>query len=463
MPERESRLTPLSAISPIDGRYREKVKELAPFFSETGLIRTRVEIEARYLVALSDIGVVRPLTSKERKKLESLGPQMSTKDAQRVKEIEDETRHDVKAMERVFREKVAGTSLEDITEMIHFGLTSEDVNNLSYRLMLDRANKQVMQPTLNKIADTLADRAEEYAGITMLGRTHGQAAIPTTVGKEFVNTGMRLRRQINEIEGEQLTGKLNGAIGNFNAHHLSRPDVDWIAFSAAFVSSLGLEPNLYSTQINPYDDVIALFQAYQRVNNIFIDFDQDMWRYISDDWFVQEARKGEVGSSTMPQKVNPIDFENSEGNLGLANAMIEFFTRKLSVSRLQRDLSDSTVIRNFGTVFAYQLLAYKNTLLGLSKVKPNEEQIERALNHNWAILTEGVQTFLRTAGVENAYDLIKGLSRGQRIGPKEWKLWVNGLPVSEDVKKTLLSLKPLNYLGLVHELTEMGVDEIRNQ
>ncbi|MBP6883462.1 adenylosuccinate lyase [Candidatus Woesebacteria bacterium] len=463
MPERESRLTPLSAISPIDGRYREKVKELAPFFSETGLIRTRVEIEARYLVALSDIGVVRPLTSKERKKLESLGPQMSTKDAQRVKEIEDETRHDVKAMERVFREKVAGTSLEDITEMIHFGLTSEDVNNLSYRLMLDRANKQVMQPTLNKIADTLADRAEEYAGITMLGRTHGQAAIPTTVGKEFVNTGMRLRRQINEIEGEQLTGKLNGAIGNFNAHHLSRPDVDWIAFSAAFVSSLGLEPNLYSTQINPYDDVIALFQAYQRVNNIFIDFDQDMWRYISDDWFVQEARKGEVGSSTMPQKVNPIDFENSEGNLGLANAMIEFFTRKLSVSRLQRDLSDSTVIRNFGTVFAYQLLAYKNTLLGLSKVKPNEEQIERALNHNWAILTEGVQTVLRTAGVENAYDLIKGLSRGQRIGPKEWKLWVNGLPVSEDVKKTLLSLKPLNYLGLVHELTEMGVDEIRNQ
>ncbi|MGB3094376.1 MAG: adenylosuccinate lyase [Microgenomates group bacterium] len=463
MPERESRLTPLSAISPIDGRYREKVKELAPFFSETGLIRTRVEIEARYLVALSDIGVVRPLTSKERKKLESLGPQMSTKDAQRVKEIEDETRHDVKAMERVFREKVAGTSLEDITEMIHFGLTSEDVNNLSYRLMLDRANKQVMQPTLNKIADTLADRAEEYAGITMLGRTHGQAAIPTTVGKEFVNTGMRLRRQIDAIEGEQLTGKLNGAIGNFNAHHLSRPDVDWIAFSAAFVSSLGLEPNLYSTQINPYDDVIALFQAYQRVNNIFIDFDQDMWRYISDDWFVQEARKGEVGSSTMPQKVNPIDFENSEGNLGLANAMIEFFTRKLSVSRLQRDLSDSTVIRNFGTVFAYQLLAYKNTLLGLSKVKPNEEQIERALNHNWAILTEGVQTVLRTAGVENAYDLIKGLSRGQRIGPKEWKLWVNGLPVSEDVKKTLLSLKPLNYLGLVHELTEMGVDEIRNQ
>lgn len=462
MPEL-SGLSSLSAISPIDGRYREKVKELAPFFSETGLIRTRVEIEARYLVALSDIGVVRPLTSKERKKLESLGPQMSTKDAQRVKEIEDETRHDVKAMERVFREKVAGTSLEDITEMIHFGLTSEDVNNLSYRLMLDRANKQVMQPTLNKIADTLADRAEEYAGITMLGRTHGQAAIPTTVGKEFVNTGMRLRRQIDAIEGEQLTGKLNGAIGNFNAHHLSRPDVDWIAFSAAFVSSLGLEPNLYSTQINPYDDVIALFQAYQRVNNIFIDFDQDMWRYISDDWFVQEARKGEVGSSTMPQKVNPIDFENSEGNLGLANAMIEFFTRKLSVSRLQRDLSDSTVIRNFGTVFAYQLLAYKNTLLGLSKVKPNEEQIERALNHNWAILTEGVQTVLRTAGVENAYDLIKGLSRGQRIGPKEWKLWVNGLPVSEDVKKTLLSLKPLNYLGLVHELTEMGVDEIRNQ
>ncbi len=463
MPERESRLTPLSAISPIDGRYREKVKELAPYFSEAGLIRTRVEVEARYLVALSDIGVVRPLTTKERKKLESFGPQMRTKDVQRVKEIEDETKHDVKAMERVFRESVAGTSLEDITEMIHFGLTSEDVNNLSYRLMLDRANKGVMQPMLNKITDILADRAEEYADITMLGRTHGQAAIPTTVGKEFVNTGMRLRRQIDEIEGEQLTGKLNGAIGNFSAHHLARPDIDWIAFSAEFVSSLGLEPNLYSTQINPYDDVISLFQAYQRVNNVLIDFDQDMWRYISDDWFVQEARKGEVGSSTMPQKVNPIDFENSEGNLGIANTMIEFFTRKLSISRLQRDLSDSTVIRNFGTVFAYQLLAYKNTLLGLSKVKPNEEQIEKALNHNWAILTEGVQTVLRTAGVENAYDLIKGLSRGQRIGPKEWKQWVSGLPVAEDVKKKLLALKPQNYLGFVHKLTEMGIDQIRNQ
>lgn len=463
MPVRELKLSPLSAISPIDGRYRDKVKELAPFFSEAGLIRTRVEVEARYLIALSEIGVVRPLTPKERKKLETMGPSLSTKDVRRVKEIEDETRHDVKAMERVFREKVAGTSLEDVTEMIHFGLTSEDVNNLSYRLMLDRANKGVMQPMLNKIADTLADRAEEHDGVIILGRTHGQAAIPTTIGKEFVNTGMRLRRQIDRIEGEQLTGKLNGAIGNFNAHHLARPDIDWIAFSAEFVSSLGLEPNLYSTQINPYDDVIALFQAYQRVNNILIDFDQDMWRYISDDWFVQEARKGEVGSSTMPQKVNPIDFENSEGNLGFANAIIEFFTRKLSVSRLQRDLSDSTVIRNYGMVFAYQLLAYKNTLLGLSKVKPNEEHIEKALNNNWAILTEGVQTVLRAEGVEDAYDLIKGLSRGQRIGPKEWKQWVSNLQVSEEAKKKLLDLNPSNYVGLVHALTEMGVDEIRNK
>lgn len=463
MREHESKLMPLSAISPIDGRYREKVKELAPYFSEAGLIRTRIEIEARYLIALSDIGVVRPLTVTERIKLGALGPTLSTKDVQRVKEIEDETRHDVKAMERVFREKVAGTSMEDLTEMIHFGLTSEDVNNLSYRLMLDRANRGVMQPVLNQIANEFADRAEEYADITMLGRTHGQGAIPTTVGKEFVNTGMRLRNQIEDIEEVQLTGKLNGAIGNFSAHHLSRPDIDWIAFSAEFVRGLGLEPNLYSTQINPYDDVIALFQAYQRTNNVLIDFDQDMWRYISDDWFVQEARKGEVGSSTMPQKVNPIDFENSEGNLGLANAMIEFFTRKLSVSRLQRDLSDSTVIRNFGTVFAYQLLAYKNLLLGLSKVRPNEEQIEKVLNSNWAILTEGVQTILRSAGVENAYDLVKGLSRGKRIGQKEWKQWVGGLPVAEDMKKKLLALRPQNYLGLVRELTEMGVDEIRSE
>ncbi|PIS14933.1 adenylosuccinate lyase [Candidatus Shapirobacteria bacterium CG09_land_8_20_14_0_10_39_12] len=459
-PKNYQELTELTAISPLDGRYREKVEDLAPFASEMALIKTRVEIEARYLVALSEVGLVRPLTDQERGFLETMGPKMTLAQAKRVKEIEATIRHDVKAMERAFREFVVGTNLEDVTEMIHFGLTSEDVNNLSYRLMLERAKREICIPALDQVVDGLADRARQSKGIPMLARTHGQPAVPTTLGKEIANFAVRLNNQVRKLENVRLTGKLNGAVGNYNAHVLAAPELDWIAFSQKFVSGLGLEPNLYTTQINSYDDMIELFQAFQRVNGVLLNIDQDMWRYISDDWFAQEVKKGEVGSSTMPQKVNPIDFENSEGNVQLANSLWEGMVRKLAVSRLQRDLSDSTTIRNVGLGLGYGLIAYRNTLAGLNRVHPNIELMRGKLNENWVILTEGVQTVLRRAGEEDPYSLVAGLSRGQRIGQDEWQQWVSGLPVAEEIKVRLMKLTPETYLGYADKLTEMALEEI---
>lgn len=460
MAEREQQLTELTAISPLDGRYRSRVEDLSPFASEMALIKTRVEVEAKYLVGLSEVGLVRPLVGQEREALINLGPSMTLQQAGRVKDIEATTRHDVKAMERAFREFVTGTSLEDVTEMIHFGLTSEDVNNLSYRLMLDRARTEICVPALDQVVDGFADRARQYKSMPMLARTHGQPAVPTTLGKEMANIAVRLNRQTRKLEDVKLTGKLNGAVGNYNAHVLAAPDVDWIAFSQRFVKSLGLEPNLFTTQINPYDDMIEMFQAFQRVNGALVDVDQDMWRYISDDWFTQEVKKGEVGSSTMPQKVNPIDFENSEGNVQVANSLWEGMDRKLAVSRLQRDLSDSTTIRNVGVGLGYGLLAYRNTLAGLQRVHPNTELMQGRLNENWVILTEGVQTVLRKAGVQDPYSLVAGLSRGQRIGQGEWQEWVDGLQVADNVKGNLRALTPETYIGHAERLTDMALEEI---
>lgn len=455
-------LTPLTAINPLDGRYREKVEDLAPFVSEMALIQTRVEVEAKYLVALSEVGLVRLLTDQEREMLINLGPNMTLPQAQRVKEIEGTIRHDVKAMERVFRETVAGTSLEDVTEMIHWGLTSEDVNNLSYRLMFDRARKIICVPALDEVVDKLVEMAEQYKGLPMLARTHGQPAVPTTLGKELVNFAYRLNQQTRKLEQMKLMGKLNGAVGNYNAHTLAAPNIDWIAFSQQFVRSLGLDPILFTTQINPYDDMSELFQAFERVNLVILNIDQDLWRYISDDWFIQEAKKGEVGSSTMPQKVNPIDLENSEGNVQLANSLWEGMARKLAVSRLQRDLSDSTTIRNIGVALGYGLVAYKSTLVGLGKIRPNVAVINEALNDNWTILTEGVQTVLRKAGEKDPYSMVATLSRGQRIGRDEWRSWVNGLEIASAVKTELLELTPETYMGYAERLTDMALEEIVN-
>jgi len=455
------KLTELTAISPTDGRYWKEVAELSPYTSEMALIKTRVEVEARYLIALSEVGLVRKLKPAEKERLLVLGPSMTIEEVVRVKEIEETTRHDVKAVERTFREMVAGTSLEDVTEMIHFGLTSEDVNNLSYRLMLDRAKREVLVPALDKVVDVLVDMSDKHKATPMLARTHGQPAVPTTLGKEMVNFAFRLNGQVRKLAAFRLTGKLNGAVGNYNALELAAPEVDWVEFSRKFVASLGFEPNLITTQINPYEDDAEMFHVFKLINGIVLDFDQDIWRYISDNWFTQEAKNGEVGSSTMPQKVNPIRFENSEGNVVVANSLFEGMARKLQSSRLQRDLSDSTTIRNIGVALAHSLLVYKGLLSGLARVNPNVVLMAQTLNEDWVILTEGVQTVLRRAGTEDPYSMIASLSRGQHIGKDEWQVWVDGLDIQPDIKTQLRGLTPETYIGKAVELTELAIKEIK--
>lgn len=456
-------LSELTAITILDGRNRSDVAELASHVSEFNIIRTRLEIEALYLGALSDAGVIRPLTKQERQKLFSFGPNLSQKGAHRIKRIEDATQHDVKAMELSFKTMMKGTSLEDVTEMVHMGLTSEDVNNLAYRLILKRATDSVLLPALDGIVDDLVDRAEQYKDEPMLARTHGQAAVPTTVGHEFAVFARRLNKQVRQLQDQQLEGKLNGAVGNFNALKDKFPDVDWITFSQNFIQSLGLKPNLITTQIAPYDDMIEFFQNYTRINGVLLDFDQDVWRYISDHWFAQKKEKeSSVGSSTMPQKVNPIRFENSEGNLGKANALFEFFARKLPVSRLQRDLSDSTVIRDMGAPLGWSLLAYKNIRKGLTNVFPNTYEIQEELNKDWAILAEPAQTRMRTLGIEDPYSLMKKATQGKQIQQGEWINIVDGLPLNEEQKEDLKSLTPSGYVGEAIRLTEMAIEEIRS-
>ncbi len=451
----------LSAISPLDGRYKEKVKELVPFVSEMALIRLRVELECRYLIALSEVSLIRRLKTSEKTFLLSFGKKMTDGQILRVREIEEITKHDVKAVEKMLREIFAKTSLKDLIEWVHFGLTSEDINNLARRLMIISAVKEVCIPFLDKIVDEFIEIAEKHKATPMLGRTHGQAAVPTTLGKEMANVAVRLNREVRKLEAMRLTGKLNGAVGNYNALELAAPEIDWIEFSRKFVESLELEPNLITTQINPYEDEIEMFQAFQRINGIVLDIDQDMWRYISDSWFTQEVKQKEVGSSTMPQKVNPIDFENSEGNIVIANSLLEGMARKLSVSRLQRDLSDSTTVRNIGVALSYSLLAYKSLLTGLKKVHPNKERIKASLNENWSILTEGVQTVLRRAGVKDPYSLVASFSRGQRIGSAEWGNWIDELDAPTKTKKQLRSLSPESYIGKAVKLTEFAIKEIK--
>lgn len=455
-------LEELTAITPLDGRYRERTAELSPYVSEYALIKTRFEIEAKYLIALSDAGVVRKLTQQEHQTLESFGQNIDLVQAAEVKKIEGETRHDVKAMERTFRAMVKGTSLEDLTEAIHIGLTSEDVNNLAYRLMLQRSTEEVIIPHLTNLVEELVERADQFKATPMLGRTHGQPAIPTTLGKEIVIFAQRINTQLVELRSQELTGKLNGAIGNFNALILTHPQVNWIDFSTKFVESLGFKPNLTTNQINPYDDMIEYFQNLQRINGIIIDLDQDFWQYISDDWFVQEVKEGEVGSSAMPQKVNPIDFENSEGNLTMANGILETLSRKLAVSRLQRDLSDSTTIRNFSTALGFSLVGYTSVLSGLSRIRPNVEQIASDLNKDWVILGEGVQTVLRREKVQDPYSLIASLTRGEHIDKSKWVSWVNELPIGEKEKEELAKLTPETYIGLAVSLTEKAIKDIEN-
>jgi adenylosuccinate lyase len=447
----------LTAISPIDGRYADKVEALRPIFSEYGLIRFRVLVEVRWLQALAAhplIPEVAPFSADATLLLNNIVDNFSTVDAERVKVIEKTTNHDVKAVEYLLKEKIAGCAeLEQVSEFIHFACTSEDINNLSYALML-QAGRIVIGEQMDECIAALKKVALETAAQPMLSRTHGQSATPTTVGKEFANVVARLSRQKQQLDAVALLGKINGAVGNYNAHAVAYPDVDWAEFAQCFVESLGLQWNPYTIQIEPHDYIAEFFHALSRFNTILLDFDRDIWGYISLGYFKQRTIAGEVGSSTMPHKVNPIDFENSEGNLGIANAMFGFLAEKLPVSRWQRDLTDSTVLRNIGVGIAHTSIAIQASLKGISKLQINVEVINADLNTNWEVLAEPIQTVMRRYGVEKPYEKLKELTRGQRISPDQLWVFIEKLEIPEDAKVALLALTPANYTGYAEKLAK---------
>jgi adenylosuccinate lyase len=445
----------LTAISPIDGRYADKVDLLRPIFSEFGLIRFRVQVEVRWLQALAnqaEIIEVSPFSTEANMLLDNILTKFSEDDAQRVKTIEKTTNHDVKAVEYFLKEKIAGNAeLEKVSEFIHFACTSEDINNLSYALML-KAGREVILAQIDAVILSLTTLTKDTAAQPMLSRTHGQSATPTTVGKEIANTVARLTRQKNQLGKVELLGKINGAVGNYNAHAVAYPEVDWADFAEKFVTSLGLTFNPYTIQIEPHDYIAEFFHALSRFNTILLDFDRDIWGYISLGYFKQRTIAGEVGSSTMPHKVNPIDFENSEGNLGLANALFGFLADKLPVSRWQRDLTDSTVLRNIGVGVAHTVIAIQATLKGVSKLELNADALEADLNTNWEVLAEPIQTVMRRYGIEKPYEKLKELTRGHRITPEQMQAFVEKLEIPAEAKAQLLALTPRSYTGYAEKL-----------
>ncbi len=444
-------LSALTAVSPVDGRYGSRVNDLKPIFSEYGLIYHRVKVEVHWLKMLSehqDITEVPAFSAEADSIWMGIVDNFSEDDANRVKEIERTTNHDVKAVEYFLKEKIKGNAeLEAVSEFIHFACTSEDINNLSYALMLKEGRDSVLLPALNEVHDAIKARALEWAELPMLSRTHGQTASPTTVGKEFANVAYRLRRQIQQIENVEIMGKINGAVGNYNAHLSAYPDTDWQATAEKFVTGLGLTWNPYTIQIEPHDYVAEFFQAVSRFNTILIDFDRDVWGYISMAFFKQKTVAGEIGSSTMPHKVNPIDFENSEGNLGLANAIMDHLAQKLPISRWQRDLTDSTVLRNLGVGLAHSMIAYQATLKGISKLEANEARILADLDNSWEVLAEPIQTVMRRYGIENPYEKLKELTRGQDINKETMQAFVETLDIPDADKKRLQEMTPANYIG----------------
>ncbi len=444
-------LSPLTAVSPIDGRYAGRTEDLRAIFSEYGLIRHRVLVEVRWLLALAEepgIAELPPFSAHAREVLEHIVERFTEADAQRVKNIERTTNHDVKAVEYFLKEKITGNAeLEKAAEFFHFACTSEDINNLAYALMLREGRTQALLPLMDELIDVLVRMARDHATIPMLSRTHGQPASPTTVGKEIANVVHRLRRQREQVAAVPMLGKINGAVGNYNAHMAAYPDVDWPALARRFVESLGLEWNPYTVQIEPHDYMAELFHALMRFNNVVLDLDRDIWLYISLGYFRQKTVAGEVGSSTMPHKVNPIDFENSEGNLGLANAVFDHMAAKLPVSRLQRDLSDSTVLRNVGAGVAYTVIALASTLRGLSKLEVDRERLAADLEDNWEVLAEAVQTVMRRYGVEQPYEKLKALTRGRRIDAAALREFIDGLEIPDEAKQRLKALTPAAYTG----------------
>jgi len=451
-------LTSLTAISPIDGRYADKTYELREIFSEYGLIRQRVLVEVRWLQALSrhaQIPEVPEFEDDANVMLNRIVEKFSVEDAQRVKAIEATTNHDVKAVEYFLKEKTANNSqLAEIKEFFHFACTSEDINNLAYALMLQEARKNILLDQCDTIIEAIRELAGHYADQPMLSRTHGQPASPSTLGKEMANVVARLQRQREQIASVPLLGKINGAVGNYNAHMIAYPDVDWAALACGFVESLGLSWNPYTTQIEPHDYVAELFHAVQRFNTILIDYARDIWGYISIGHFKQKVVDGEVGSSTMPHKVNPIDFENAEGNLGVANAILEHLAQKLPVSRWQRDLTDSTVLRNLGVGIAHGVIAYKSLLKGINKLEANPACLNNELDNNWEVIAEPIQTVMRRYGIENAYEKLKTLTRGQQINQQAIQAFISDLALPDDAKQRLLALTPASYTGQAQQLAE---------
>jgi adenylosuccinate lyase len=444
-------LSQLTAVSPLDGRYGGKTAELRPIFSEFGLIRYRITVEVRWLQCLArhpGVSEVPRFSEEADRHLEAIVEEFDEAAAWRVKEIERTTNHDVKAIEYFLKERIRGSAeLEAVSEFIHFACTSEDINNLSHALMLRDARERCLLPAMDRLIGAIRTLAEEHAERPMLSRTHGQPASPTTLGKEMANVVARLERQCRQLAGVEILGKINGAVGNYNAHLAAYPEIDWAENARSFVEDLGLVWNPYTTQIEPHDYMAEYFDALARFNTILIDFDRDVWSYISIGYFRQRTVAGEVGSSTMPHKVNPIDFENSEGNLGLANAILAHLASKLPISRWQRDLSDSTVLRNPGVAIAHSLVAYQATLKGLGKLDVDHEKMDADLDGNWAVLAEAIQTVMRRYGIEEPYEKLKALTRGKDIDRKSLQAFVDGLEIPGEAKRRLRALTPATYLG----------------
>ena len=452
-------LTALTALSPLDGRYRKSGAKLAPYFSEFGLIKYRVRVEIEWLKALAAepaIEEVPAFSAAAIAELDGIAADFSTDDAQRVKDIEKTTNHDVKAVEYFLKDKLAGNAeVMRVKEFIHFACTSEDINNLSHALMLRDARQDVLLPALTQVADTLAALAVALADLPMLSRTHGQPASPTTLGKEMANAAYRLERAMIRLAAIEALGKINGAVGNYNAHLSAYPDFDWEGFARRFVEGLGLAFNPYTIQIEPHDYMAELYDACTRINTQLIDLDRDIWAYISLGYFKQKVKEGEVGSSTMPHKVNPIDFENSEGNLGLSNALLTHLAQKLPISRWQRDLTDSTVLRNMGAALGYALIGYDSLLRGLGKLEANPARLAEDLDANWEVLAEPIQTVMRRYGVENPYEQLKALTRGKGgINKETLAVFIQGLAIPDDAKQRLLDMTPASYTGKAAELAK---------
>ena len=444
-------LTSLTAVSPIDGRYGAKTEQLRPIFSEHGLIRHRVLVEVRWLQALAGCETIPEVPALSQHGLQILNQIVegfSEQDAQRVKNVERTTNHDVKAVEYFLKEKITGNAeLETVSEFLHFACTSEDINNLAYALMLREARSQAVLPVMDDVIGAITELAHRYAGVPMLSRTHGQPASPTTLGKEMANFVYRLRRQRQLFIEVPVLGKINGAVGNYNAHMAAYPEVDWPELARSFVHDLGLEWNPYTTQIEPHDYIAELFDALARFNTVLLDFCRDLWSYIAIGYFRQKTVAGEVGSSTMPHKVNPIDFENAEGNLGVANALFSHLAGKLPVSRWQRDLSDSTVLRNLGVGVAHTVIACESCLKGIRKLEANEARLQADLDGNWEVLGEAIQTVMRRHGIEKPYEKLKELTRGKSVDREALAAFLKTLDLPAPVREQLLALTPATYLG----------------